>query len=368
MRARSLQLLVLFVSALSIGVVHSQEYRVGARVATGVVVDLPEVATTAGEMVRLGVPTVVVFAQVNGCKLCTALGDITRSWVERFPNVQVVVVETKSLRKDVEDFGEEYGVPIVYDADGQFREAFDTNLTHVYLLDGSGTVRDKMRPLYRQQWLAFDAQMARANEGDWDAVDADSVALPSLGGVARSSPTVALGAGSPAVVIVGDGYCYFCRELVKERLQEELNALVRDRPGLRVFMLEPSNESIAAGFYGTPTYDYGPRTLFEEFRDTFGETATGAEIMNYLETGALVYPLPDHVWPDSGWDMGVTLVRYDIGSPDDPVVAWGYGEKESPGMLVFDDAGRYLGPTPFFLGSTARSLANKVRSLLPEPE
>src|SRR5690606_24166247 len=107
---------------------------------------------------------------------------------------------------------------------------------------------------------------------------------------------------------------------------------------------------------------------FAEFRDTFGETATGSEILNYLETGARVYPLPDRLWPDSGWSEGITVIRYDIGSADDPVIAWGYGEKDSPGMLVFDADGRYLGPTPFFLGSTARNLASKIRALLPDPE
>lgn len=368
MRVLRLHVLAFVLLALSFGLVHAQEYRVGARIGPGTVVELPEVATTAGDMVRRGVPTVVVFAQVKDCKLCTALGDATRSWVERYPNVQVVVVETRSREKDVKAFGEAYGVSIVYDAGGLFREAFDTNLTHIYLLDGSGTVHDKVRPLYRQQWLAFDAQLARANEGDWDAVDANSVALPSLDGVARSSPAVALGTGDPAVVLVGDGYCQFCKELVTGKLQNELNDLVRELPGLRVYVLEPAKESVAAGFYGTPTHDYGPRNVFEEFRDTFGETATGTEIMNYLATGALVDPLPEHVWPDSGWEQGVTLVRYDIGGADDPVVAWGYGEKEGPGMLVFDAEGRYLGPTPFFLGSTARSLAGKIRALLPDTQ
>jgi hypothetical protein len=358
--------MVLALTALSLGIATAQTYRVGANVAPGAVVEVPEVATTAGHSVRSGVPTVIVFAQVRDCDLCTAVGPITRRWTERYPNVQVVVVETRSRQKDVEAWADEYGVPIVYDAEGQFREAFDTNLTHVYLLDGTGTVRDKARPQYRQQWLALDAQMARANAGDWEAVDANSVALPALGDVARSSPSVALGGGTPVAVIVGDGYCYFCRDLVNEHLQKELNELIETRPGLRVYLLEPSKASMADGFYGTPTHDYGPRSLFEAFIDTFGEDAAGAEIVKYIESGELTYPLPEQVWPDTGWAAGITLIRYTIGGPDDPVIAWGYGEKESPGMLVFGADGSYLGPTPFFLGNTARSLAAKVRSLLPE--
>ena len=367
MRLRMSVALVLITTALSLGVATGQQYRVGASVAPGAVVELPEVVTTAGTTVRSGVPTIVIFAQVRDCVLCTALGDITRSWTERYPNVQVVVVETRSREKDVVAWGEEYGVPIVYDAEGQFREAFDTNLTHVYLLDETGTVRDKARPQYRLQWLALDAQMARANAGDWQAVAAHSVALPALGEVAHGSPSVAVGGGNPVLVLVGDGYCQFCRELVSGHLQKELNELLDTRPGLRIYLLESSRASVAEGFYGTPTHDYGPRATFEAFLATFGETATGDEIANYLATGERVYPLPEQVWPDGGWAADVTLVRYEVGGPDDPVVAWGYGEKESPGMLVFDADGRYLGPTPFFLGSTARSLAAKVRSLLPEP-
>lgn len=367
MRVRRLGTTALIVIALALGTGSAQMFRTGARVTPGVAVDVPEVATTAGQTVRRGVPTVVVFAQVEGCKLCTALGEITRSWVERYPNVQVVVVETRSSLTEVRAFGEEYGVGIVYDTDGRFRDAFDTDLTHVYLLDASGTVRDKVRPQYRQQWLALDAQMARANTGDWDAVDANSASLPSLGGVARSSSSVALGAGSSALVLVGDGYCRFCKELVGGGLQKELNGLVGELPGLRVYLLEPSQESVAAGFYGTPTHDYGPRSVFEAFRDTFGESAIDREIRNYLDTGKRFLPLRANVWPEDGWAPGITLVRYTIGGADDPVIAWGYGEKEAPGMLVFDADGRYLGPTPFFLGDTNRELVDEVKALLTGP-
>lgn len=366
MRLRRSVLAALIGTLLTLAIADAQAYRVGARVTPGVVVEIPEVLTTAGEMVRRGVPTAIVFAQVKDCNLCSAIGEITSSWTEKYPNVQVVVVETRSLKKYVEAWGEEYGVPIVYDADGQFREAFDTNLTHVYLLDGSGTVRDKVRPGYRQQWLDLDAQMARANAGDWDAVDANSVALPSLGDVARSSPSVALGAGNPVLVLVGDGYCEFCKDLVKGSLQRELNQLVEQRPDFRVYLLEPARESLAEGFYGTPTHDYGPRSTFEEFVATFGESAAGTEILDYLTTGKRIYPLPEHVWPDTGWAEGITLIRYEVGGVDDPVVAWGYAEKESPGMLVFAADGRYMGPTPFFLGSTGGNVASKARALLPK--
>lgn len=366
MRARPLLLLALLTISLLVGVVSAQTYRLGAMVGPGAVIDLPEATTTAGEPVRHGVPTVVLFMQVRDCVRCFGVGDITRTWVERYPNVQMLVASMRTPEQHAQAWGEEFGVSIVYDGVGVFEDAFDTNVPMVYLLDGSGTVRDRFEPQYRQQWLAFDAQVARANAGDWAAVDANSVALPSIGRVARSSVSVAVGDGSPVVVLIGDGYCAFCEDLVSGGLQDELNGLTGSWPGLRVYVLEPSHDSIAAGFYGTPLHDYGPRSVFEEFVATFGADAAGSEIVNFLETGKRVYPLPDLVWPDTGWADGVTLIRYETFGPDDPVIAWGYAEKEMPGMLVFDAEGRYLGPTPYFLEDTASDLVATVRELLAE--
>lgn len=133
-------------------------------------------------------------------------------------------------------------------------------------------------------------------------------------------------------------------------------------------MLEPERDSLASGFYGTSLRDYGAREVFEEYVSLFGEEAAGEEIMNYLETGDLLYFLPNHLWPDSGWSAGATVVRYEVGSAADPVVAWGFGEKQL-GMLVFDEEGRFMGPSPFFYdGPTGGAMVSSIRRALPEGE
>lgn len=353
---------LIVVLALALGIAQAQPYREGAKL-LGTVVDLPEIETTTGETVRKGVPTVVVFVQVKGCDLCTATGYIVQSWRERYPNVQVVAVDTRSARAAVEAWGVEYGVPVVFDATDAFEDAFDTNLVHAYLLNEKGEVVDRVRPLYRSQWVALDRQLARANDGDWQAVRENVVSLPALGGLTRSTLSVPLGTGSPTVVLSGDGYCAWCRELLPG-LQTALNAYLAERPDIAIYLIEPSKESIASGFYGTVTRDYGSRAVFQEFADLFGEEAAGAEIMSYLSTGELRYFVPDALWPETGWAGSVSIVRYDIGGPDDPIGAWGYGMKDL-GVLVFDGAGRYLGPVPLFTGNSGRELVNVIKRLLP---
>lgn len=369
MRVRSWTVAAFVFASLLLGAASSQAYRLGAKVAPGTLVDFPLVQTVTGETIKKGVPTVVIFAKVKGCPLCEAVPEIATSWIRKYQNLQVFVVETSSPRVTVEAWAQEHDVPIVFDADSSFKDAFETNLTLLYLLDESGMVRDKVRPNSRRQWVDFDHQLARADSGDWQAVDDNVVALPVIGGVARSSPVVPLGTGAPALVIVGDGYCSFCREIVSSGLQKAVKRLLDEQPDMGVYLLEPSLESIAEGFYGfAPYVDYGPRAVFAEYAELFGEEAAGADIMNYLSTGEPPKGMfvPTTVWPDDGWADGVSIVRYEVGGPDDPVTTWGYGEKDF-GVLVFDGEGRYLGPAPFFTGETGNMLVLTVKKLLGMP-
>lgn len=363
--ARGSYLLMGLFALLALGAAGAQDVRLGAALGPGAVVEVPEVERTGGEPTRSGVPTVVVFAQVKDCNLCEAVGHIVSRWTREYPNLQIVVVENRTARDAVEAWSQEHGLPVVPASEPAFRRAFDTNLTAVYLVDERGTVRDKVRPVQRAQWLALDRQLQRADRGDWEAVDANTVALPAVGGVARGSPSVPLGDGTPALVLVGDGFCSWCRQLVADGLKGAVGELHDRWPDLRVYLLEPSLESLGSGFYGSSTYDYGPREVFEEFVALFGEEAVDDEVLTYLRTGETVRNLPTPLWPDSGWAEGVTLLRYEVGGPDDPVVAWNYGDKEV-GMLVFDGDGRYLGQVPFFLGSTPSAVVRTVNRLLEQ--
>jgi len=355
---------VLFLVAL-MGTASAQEPRLGAAVAPGAVVELPEVETVGGTVTRAGVPTVVAFLQVRDCSLCEGVGHVLARFMSDYPNLQVVAVENQNRRSVVERWHAELGVPIVPTAEKAFANAFDTNLTAVYLLDEDGTVRDKVRPVRRAQWLALDRQLARANAGDWGAVDASSVALPPVGEVARGTPSVPVGGGSPVLVLHATPSCDWCRQLLADGLAGAVNEVAGRYPGLRVYLLEPSQESLAAGFYGTSSFDFGPRETFAEFAERFGEEAAGDEIMTYLRTGEVARELPGPVWPDDGWAPGVTVVRYEVGGPDDPVVAWGYGD-DAVGMLTFDAEGRYLGPVPFFSGNTPSAFIRTASRLLGE--
>lgn len=349
---------------LLLGVATGQPYKVGLAIGPGTVVELPQSQTTAGQTVKRGVPTLVFFAKMLECSICEPLGDIAITWLEKYPNVQVIAVSFSSVKDAVVAWGEQYGVPIVFDSDMAFMKAFDTNLVFAYLLDEQGVVHDKVRPVYFQQWIALDRQLERANRGDWQAVDENAVALPPVGSVARGTPGVPLQTGAPALVLVGDGYCSYCRELLSEGLQKDLNDLAAAVPDLRIYLLEPSKESIASGFNGTPKHAYGAREVLEEFVGLFGERAAGEEVMTYLRTGELTYALPTPVWPDTGWPQNTTVIRYAVDGPDDPVRAWGYVEKSMPGMLVFDGEGRFLGPALGFTGNSSKGLASTVKRLV----
>jgi len=289
--ARGSYLLMGLFALLALGAAGAQDVRLGAALGPGAVVEVPEVERTGGEPTRSGVPTVVVFAQVKDCNLCEAVGHIVSRWTREYPNLQIVVVENRTARDAVEAWSQEHGLPVVPASEPAFRRAFDTNLTAVYLVDERGTVRDKVRPVQRAQWLALDRQLQRADRGDWEAVDANTVALPAVGGVARGSPSVPLGDGTPALVLVGDGFCSWCRQLVADGLKGAVGEL-RDRwPDLRVYLLEPSLESLGSGFYGSSTYDYGPREDAEA-HDRQGRRATTPAVGG--GEGAFTVPASQH--------------------------------------------------------------------------
>lgn len=364
MYVRVVSLFSMLAFMLLISGAFGQPYNVGANLGVGATVTLPEGEAVTGEKIKPGVPTLVIFAQVEGCNLCGAVGDMASEWIRKYPNVQVFVVETRSLRPAVAAWAEKNDVPIVYDATVQFRKAFDTNLTLVYLLDEQGKIREKVRPQYRRQWVELDRQLERANRGAWDEVDANSVALPSIGQPGHGSASVPIPGSGPTVVLVSDGLCSYCQEVLGAGLQAALNDLVKAHPEVSIYLLEPSQESLKEGFIGTPSLDYGPRDIFEEYVKLFGEEAAGDEITNYLNTGELRYGVPVPFWPEKGWASGITQVRYDIGSPDDPVSAWNYGEKQL-GLLIFAADGTFLGPTPlFFTGQDGKALAGKVKRTL----
>src|SRR5690625_5036070 len=140
MRFRLILTLLLALPALSMA--KAQAVRSGADIGPGTVVAFPASRTVAGEEIRPGGPTVLIFAKIRGCPLCEAVGHIAGTWLERYPGLQIAVVETGTALAAVEQWSEETGVPTTADSDGQLAAAFDTNVTLVYVLDEAGTVRD----------------------------------------------------------------------------------------------------------------------------------------------------------------------------------------------------------------------------------
>lgn len=361
MRRKSAVLLALFASLLlCLAVAQSLPFRLGAATVPGTAVVLPEAVTVHGHSTESGVPSVVVFTMVEGCRFCDAVAEIGEAWIERYPGLQLILVDTRNSRSVVEAWAAEHGLDIVHDADDEFEEAFDTNrVPVVYLLDGKGIVRDKAVGPDHQRWITLDDQLARANQGDWEGVERHAAVPPVLGRVSAPLPSVPVGAERPVVFLVGDRYCDMCRELVASGLQAAINELIADHIGLEVFVFEPDAASLGAGGF------YGIREVYQEYIARFGIEAAEEPIVRYARTGeTLGEEMPPPVWPDDGWSEGVHVLRYQVGGLDDPAVTWGYNFK--PGLLVFDGEGRYLGPTPFFSGNFGYDIFNVVNTLLPD--
>lgn len=337
---------------------QSLPFRIGENIVPGASVVMPEVATVNGISIRNAVPTVVVFTMVEGCGFCAAVPEIASAWIQRYPNLQIVLVDTRNSREAVESWSRIHALDIVSDELDEWEDTFDTNrVPVVYLLDENGVVFDKAVGPDHLRWTTLDDQMERANRNEWEAVKRHAAAPPAVGKVSVSLPSAEVGAGWPVVILVGDVYCSSCRDLVASDLQTALNDLVASHEGLHAYLYEPDVESLgAAGFYGR-------REVYQEYLARFGEDAADEVIVRYATNGELLdEEMPPLVWPEGGWAEGVNVVRYQVGGPDDPAVVWGYNFK--PGLLVFDGEGRYLGPTPFFAASFGYDVINVVNALM----
>ena len=105
----------------------ADQYKLGVN--PGDVVAVPQVGTVQGLLIRHNEPTLVIFTMAQECELCIALHHVAAAWQERHPNVQVLLVDTRSAEQQVVEWVQNNNitVPVISDVNNDFGTKFDVN-------------------------------------------------------------------------------------------------------------------------------------------------------------------------------------------------------------------------------------------------
>ncbi|ADI13886.1 Redoxin domain protein [Truepera radiovictrix DSM 17093] len=325
----------------------------------GTVVTLPEVETVQGDVIATGVPSLVFFTMLsNSVESAFEHAALATVWQERYPGVQVILVDTRSDAEEVRRWVQATGVEVsvVADADDAFEEAFDTNrLPILYLLDESGVIQDKIVGGDLGRLTEFNQVLAWAASRAWEKVVAQRSDWLVVGKAPyRELADVPLGGGHPTVVYHTDPLCSPCQE-VAEGLQRELNALTKRYPEVSIVILE----------VGAKAGDVEAlHELLEGYVELYGREAAPAQLLMMVERGRLAGAETVQL-PREGWAQNIKLVTYEPGDTNDPGRWW--GQTPVPGLMVFDATGVYRGPAPLWLGPfRAEALREAITTLIAD--
>ena len=323
-------------------------FRFGERVVPGTNVQVPIGRTTSGEATPGSGPMVVIFTMVEGCVFCADIDAITEAWREAYPNLEFVLVDTRSAPEDIRAWASSHGLPIVAD-DDSFEEAFDTNRTPIlYLLDSANIVREKIIGFDVGELMRFAQILTYANAGQWAEVESRA-SEHLVYGVSPTKLISGLGAVADVdltVIYLHDSLCGACANIVTPDFQDVLNSWAEANTSTRIVLMEPEYIAHESGF--SMPFD---ESFYMEFVDFYGWRPLPTAVRNVITEGQLPPGTdePHHTWlPDSGWANNISVVRFPRGGDNDPRSLWGYSFQ--PGLIALDGEFRYVGPVPFWEG------------------
>lgn len=343
---------------LNSAVAQGLPFRFGEYVVPGTRVEIPEAVSVQGDEIKVDEPTVVIFTMVEDCFYCSGVLPVAQTWHDRYTSLQVILVDTRNPHSTVREWADDTTVPLIHD-ENAFEDAFDTNRTPIiYLVDREGIVQDKVVGLQFHRILAFDEQLARANRDDWDAVADNSGRAVQKGLQSVPLEGMAFGSSGQVVVYISNPYCISCLSVPDGEFQQLFSDFASSHPDTDFYFYEPKLNS-ELGF--TLTF---PADTFDRYADAYGLEALPPLIQRFISTGIAPPDDPIVTLPDVGWPENVKLVRFESGSRADPATTWGY--PFYPALLVFDQDGVFLGPTPYWSGNDPYSLVMTVDQLLKE--
>lgn len=288
-----------------------------------------------GSEVVLSPPTVVIVRSLSPCEMCEVPVAMARSWLERFDNVQTILVtrdddDTTSLRTELIELAG--GLTVVVD-DGRISDTLGFNSQPIiYVVSEEGVVRFRQTGFNPQRLLALDTIVALANDQAWDQIDEfvgrdpdDSDDLPDAWGVDAG--------GGPVIAIVHSDDCTHCQRMVEQGMVTILNDYAGRHPEATFVVLEEANALDFDRHLEQLVEIYG-----ERIRRVFEEALRSAPVA--AGTGRAL--------AGAAFERNIRVIEYVPGGRGDPMNHFGAGVV--PNILWFDQSGSYLGPEPYWLG------------------
>ncbi|XOB98551.1 TlpA family protein disulfide reductase [Deinococcota bacterium DY0809b] len=253
----------------------------------------------------------VINTRFNYAQVCMRHMLLADAWAERYPTLQVVIVDQRSPEAQVNEMVKNLKINEERVAEGtlarKIAAVLEVNRAPVALLiDRKGRIRDKMGGFGLQRWMLFDEQVRRAAEGRWTEVDAHAMHPPIAGKpIGYWPPSVVRGEKYTLVISELQG-CAPCEAFAKQLVNN--TSWLEQNPALTVNVFIAADDrpsacrAIAAWKkkWGGDWLSYPACPPAAAFRDS-----------------RKMYP------PDNALPKNLHIVTYAEGSPDDVGRWWG---------------------------------------------
>lgn len=333
--------------ALAWGVTQAQQIIYTFGPAPGEFVAWPEVVDLfSGEPVVLDPPTVVFVQSLSPCAMCEVPIGVARRWLERYDNVQVILVtrdtgDLEAVRAELADLAKH--LTVVAD-DGRIAESLGFNSQpNIYVISEDRQVRFRQTGFSPRRLIGLNEVVGLADEGRWREIDG----LVARSGGKLPEAWVSHHGGATIIMIHSDD-CIHCQRLADQGMALILNDFARRHPNA-TFVILSEADALA--------YDRHLEMLIATYGAWIGEVyAREAQNAPVMTRAALA---------DAQFENNVMLVEFVPGDPDaDPM--YQFGVNLVPNILVFDEDGWYQGPKPYWLGPyDAGGLISILQSVLP---
>lgn len=308
---------------------------------TGEVIDWPAPTDLfTGQTINISRPTVIGVTALSPCNNCEFLIAIASSWVERYSNIDVILLTRRNgdlelLRQELSrDFPALARLNVVADG-GDVAEALDINAQPIfYLVSASGEVLFRHTGSEVRRLIAFDEMVKLANNNELEAE-----------GLASESTTIASSqnqipdewgladASGPIVVLLHSDDCITCRRLAENGLAIVLNDFANRYPAVQFLVLREAEPDLGV--------------VLALVQETFGHTARSV-----LEAGINAQDIrsPSATLIEASLDPRISVVEFEPGSAGDPMLLPFIGTGLVPNIFVFNANGQFIGPKPYWQG------------------
>ncbi len=334
----------------SVAGAQSLNARLGELTVPGVWIERPAVEAINGVAIHLDMPTAVLFTTIQQCGMCKQTTEAIARRRSLYPGLQFLFVVVRGTQDEIAAWAASMPDPVLGGAAAHsYMDAFDTSVAPViYLLSAEGEVLEKTVIQDTGQLLKLDTLLDWIHAGEEDRVRAVASHPLVVGRPPGRMPAwFPQDVHGPTFVYVHNHGCTGCLDLVDgSALQTAFNELAEAHPKARFVVVDPMLVPagpdgpwlpLAVESYRELEARFGPGFLSTAIHDLAFNGYVAPQLMNSPHYTSL---------PEDGWHPAVTLIQITRPGEADPRDVWGY--PFSPGLLHFDDDGRFQGPYPYW--------------------